>query len=436
MIVAGGVIGTMKTKKCEPFLIAGSLLGAVVLFGFDFLREWSIILENVVSNEAYLILVCILFGSIIALLTASRGNLGFAKLVSKMCNSERKTLLTTSVLGILVFVDDYLNVLSIGTAMKGVFDKRKIPGEALAFLLGCIGVAICTICPFSSWATYFGAIFFSEECVKGLGYESAFQTYLHVIGYCIYPIIILLIVLLFAAGIVPKVGTMKKAFQRIKLEEAAKDAEPKEEASADGNIWHFLIPLLSLIVVASISGNLIFGQVYCLITMLVMYLATKLMNFDEYWKLMIKGFSDMLPVITMLISAMTFQKILKLMSMTDYIIELTRSFSNARIFPMIAFMITAALSFMIASAWGVCSICAPILLQLGASNGANLLLVMAAIASGCALGNHVCFYCDTAILTAKVSDINNFTLAKAQLPYVLTGAVISAIGFAALGFVL
>lgn len=188
--------------------------------------------------------------------------------------------------------------------------------------------------------------------------------------------------------------------------------------------------------VASISGNLIFGQVYCLITMLVMYLATKLMNFDEYWKLMIKGFSDMLPVITMLISAMTFQKILKLMSMTDYIIELTRSFSNARLFPMIAFMITAALSFMIASAWGVCSICAPILLQLGASNGANLLLVMAAIASGCALGNHVCFYCDTAILTAKVSDINNFTLAKAQLPYVLTGAVISAIGFAALGFVL
>lgn len=77
------------------------------------------------SDEAYVILICGLFGSLVALLTASKGSFGFTKIVSKLCNSERKTLFTTFILGILIFVDDYLNVLSIGTAMKGTYDKRR-----------------------------------------------------------------------------------------------------------------------------------------------------------------------------------------------------------------------------------------------------------------------------------------------------------------------
>ena len=91
------------------------------------------------SDEAYLILVCGLFGSIIALLTASKGHFGFAKIVSKICNSERKTLFTTFILGVIIFIDDYLNVLSIGTAMKKVYDKVKVPREALAYLLDSTG---------------------------------------------------------------------------------------------------------------------------------------------------------------------------------------------------------------------------------------------------------------------------------------------------------
>ena len=79
-------------QKCEPFLIGGSIAGAVFLYRQNFLPQWVTILENVMSSEAYLILVCGLFGSIIALLTASKGNYGFSKLVSRLCNTERKTL--------------------------------------------------------------------------------------------------------------------------------------------------------------------------------------------------------------------------------------------------------------------------------------------------------------------------------------------------------
>lgn len=118
------------------------------------------------SSEAYLILVCGLFGSIIALLTASKGNYGFSKLVSRLCNTERKTLITTVILGIVIFIDDYLNVLSIGTAMKGVYDKRKIPRETLAYLIDSTGSPVCVLIPFSSWAVYFGSIFFLRTAYR------------------------------------------------------------------------------------------------------------------------------------------------------------------------------------------------------------------------------------------------------------------------------
>ena len=101
------------------------MVGAVVLWKQDFLSKWVSTLEGVMSDEAYVILICGLFGSLVALLTASKGSFGFTKIVSKLCNSERKTLFTTFILGILIFVDDYLNVLSIGTAMKGTYDKKE-----------------------------------------------------------------------------------------------------------------------------------------------------------------------------------------------------------------------------------------------------------------------------------------------------------------------
>lgn len=118
LIVLAIVIGAITTKKCEAFLIAGSMVGAIVLWKQDFLTKWVSTLEGVISDEAYVILICGLFGSLVALLTASRGSFGFTKIVTKICNTERKTLFATFILGILIFVDDYLNVLSIGTAMK------------------------------------------------------------------------------------------------------------------------------------------------------------------------------------------------------------------------------------------------------------------------------------------------------------------------------
>ena len=260
--------------------------------------------------------------------------------------------------------------------------------------------------------------------------------------FCIYPIVALLIVILFSAGVFPKLGGMKKAYERVAATgKVYSDASKKYnmddgEGEQDGNIFNFLVPMLVLVVVACVTGNLVVAQIICLAVTLVMYLAEKLMTFTEYWDNFVKGFADMLPIIILLIAALTFQTIASQMQMTEFFIDITQPILSAKIFPMLAFIITGILAFMIANAWGVCTLVAPVLLPLGASVGASAILIMAAILSGCAFGNHACFYCDTTVLASQGSGIDNFDHAVSQLPYVLIGAGISIIGFLVLGFVM
>ena len=430
LIVLAIVIGAITTKKCEAFLIAGSMVGAIVLWKQDFLTKWVSTLEGVISDEAYVILICGLFGSLVALLTASRGSFGFTKIVTKICNTERKTLFATFILGILIFVDDYLNVLSIGTAMKGSYDKKKVPRESLAYLLDSTGAPVCVLIPFSSWAAYFGAIFLQQDCVKDLAGGSLMKTYLMAVPYCVYPIVALIIVFLFCMGWFPKLGGMKKAYERVaKTGKTYSDVSRKYNIASEygedegRSVWFFIIPLAVLVGIAVATGDLVVAAIIAILVSMVLYIAGKIMTFSEFWDTFVKGFSDMLPIIILLISALTFQKIASEMQMTEFFVDLCKPFMAGSVFP-------------IANAWGVCTLVAPVLLPLGASVGANIVLVMAAILSGCAFGNHACFYCDTTVLASNGAGIDNLEHAGSQLPYVLIGAGISIVGFLILGFVI
>lgn len=443
LIVLVIVVGAIVTKKCEAFLIAGSMVGALVLWKGAFLTQWVAMLEEVMADEAYVILICGLFGSLVALLTASKGSFGFTKIVTRICNSERKTLLTTFALGIIIFVDDYLNVLSIGTAMKGSYDKKKVPREALAYILDSTGAPVCVLIPFSSWAAYFGAIFLQQDCVQALGAGSLIQTYMMTIPYCVYPIVALLIVFLFCMGWFPKLGGMKTAYQRVaETGKTYSDASRKYNLASEygeeegNNVWYFILPLAILVGIAVVTGDLVVAAVIAILVCMVMYIAGKIMTFSEFWDTFVKGFSDMLPIIILLIAALTFQKIASEMQMTEFFVDVCKPIMSGTLFPMITFIIVGLLAFMIANAWGVCTLVAPVLLPLGASVGANIVLVMAAILSGCAFGNHACFYCDTTVLASNGAGVENLEHAASQLPYVLIGAAISMIGFLVLGIIM
>lgn len=443
LIILVVIVGAITTRRCVEFLIGGSLLAVLVLYGKDFLVQWCTILQEVFADNVWIVLVCGLFGSLIALLQASKGTFGFSKVISKICTNEKRTLLASFILGVLIFVDDYLNVLSIGVCMKGVYDKRKIPRETLAYMLDATGAPVCVLLPFSTWAVFYASLFEEEESVKALGYATGIQAYIHAIPFCFYPIITLLIVLLFSLGIMPKLGSMKAAYKRVaETGKVYSDAsrkynhEERKGFEEEGNIWNFLIPMIALVAIAVVTGNLLLAVIVALLICFVLYLPTKVVTLDEFFNLIIKGFADMLPILTLLMIAFVLQKTTESLEMTDFIIQVMQPLLKGTLFPAMAFVLVAALTFCTGSLWGMSAVVAPIVFPLGAVIGADPILIMAAIISGGAFGSHACFYTDATLLSSTSAGIDNIEHAMSQLPYVIIAAVASIIGFIICGAVM
>lgn len=443
IITIGIIFGAIKTRRCVECMLTGSLLAAFFAFRGNFLGEWCDVLQNVLAEEAWVFLVCLLFGALIAQLTASRGSFGFSKYLAKICNSDRKTILTAYIMGILIFVDDYLNVLSIGACMKKIFDDRKLPREALAYTLNSTGAPVCVLLPISTWAVFYANLFFEQDSVKALGCATPFAAYIKAIPFCFYPIITLIFVFLFAMGWMPKLGPMKKAYERV--EETGKvysdfsrkyNHTTSYDQDTDGNIWYFLIPMGVLVALAVATGNILVSVVFALIVCFVIYIPRKVMTVDEFMNNTIQGFSDMLPVLTMLLVTFVLKDICGQMGMTEYIVAKAEAFLFPVIFPAMVFILGAVLAFSTGSDWGMSSIITPIVFPLGAVIGANPILIMAAIVSGGTFGSHACFYSDATLLAAQSAGIDSMEHALSQLPYNAIACGLSIIGFVIMGAIM
>lgn len=442
IIVLAVIIAAVMTKRCTECLLAGSAIGALILYKGDFMAEWVTVLQDVVADNAWLWLVCGLFGSLIALFQASKGTFGFSSIISKICNTDRKALFATYIMGILIFIDDYLNVLSIGTCMKGLFDKRKLPRESLAFILDSTGAPVCVLLPISTWAVFYSELFMEQDVVSQT-YESGLSAYVHAIPFCFYPIIALLVVALFCAGAMPKLGYMKTAYKRVEetgmvySERSRKyNHDVKEGFEEEGNIWNFLLPMLVLVALSIITGEILIGVIAALVVCFVMYVPRKLMDMEEYFNLMVSGFGDMLSIFFLLTACFALQIICDRMGMTDYIIDLALPHLTPALFPAIAFLLLGVLAFATGSDWGMSAVVIPIFIPLAAALNASVILTMAAIISGGAFGSHACFYADATVLSSKSSGIDNLEHAMSQLPYVGLSAALAVVGFGVCGMMM
>lgn len=435
----------IKSKKCIECIFLASVVGSMVLYGSDFIVEWVYLFQEVAADETsvWLVLVCGLFGSLIALLQASKGSFGFASIISKLCNSERKTLLASFLLGILIFVDDYLNILTIGVCMKGAYDKNKIPRESLAYMLDATGAPVCVLLPFSTWSVFLASVLYAEESVLALGHGSEMSTYIAAIPFALYPSILLCVIILFIFGVIPKMGTMKKAYERV--EQTGKvysDASKKynhdtyDDMEITGNIWDFLIPMIVLVGIAVMTGDLLVAVVLAIALCFVIYIPRKVIEFDNFVTLILKGFADMLPVLSIVLISFTLERVLSAMDMAGFIIEVIRPILSKEIFSAVVFLLVAFLTFTMGEQWGMVVVVAPIVLPLGAALDANTLLIMGAIMSGGAFGSHACFYCDATVLASQSAGIDNLEHAISQLPYVLIASGLAFIGYLMLGFMM
>lgn len=461
------LIFAIKTKKSFEALIFGSLVAYIIMYGYKFIGPWCELLLAEISDadNEYILLICGLFGSLIFLLREARGTEGFSKMVLKLCKSERMVLVTSSILGCIIFVDDYLNIMTIGTCMKGVCDKRKVPREALAYVIDSTGAPVCALLPFSTWAVFYAGIFMEEQAVSGLGFGTGISTYIHVIPFMFYPIIALLITFLFAFGLMPKLGAMKKAYARVKSGEVGTQPvvqiineegdytvagmeensetnviksmlEKPRKVEPPGNAIDFLIPMGVLIGVTIFTSDMLIAIILTLFVCLVLFVPRKLMSFTRYSELFIQGFADMLPVLAILLASFLVKTACGEMNLSGYVISLVEPYLNAMVLPAVVFVILAALTFITSSFWGIEVIALSIVVPLAIALNGNILLVLAAVVSGGVFGSHACFYSDATVLSSATCEIDNIDHAVTQAPYAVLGAVLSVVAYLIAGIVM
>lgn len=441
-IVVIVIVGAVTTRRCTEFLFFGTILGAIVLYGTNMPMKYVEVLEDVVGNpdNVWLWLVCGLFGSLIALLEASKGTYGFQKIIEKICRNEKQTMVASFILGIVIFIDDYLNVLTVGVCMKKLYDKRKIPRESLAFILDSTGAPVCVLIPVSTWAVFYANLFYNEKMVTA-HYSSGMAAYLSAIPFCFYPFITLTIVLLFCLGLFPKLGAMKKAYQRVAetgmvYSEKSRKYNMHEVLDADGNVLDFVIPIGILVAVGITSGEILLGVLVALVVCMVMYIPRRKMTMEDFLNLTVSGFASMLPTFFMLVAAFSLAKVTSEMGLTEFLIKLAEPILSKHAFPAVSFLLLAVLAFVTGSNWGMSAVVIPILIPMCEALGGNLVLTMAAIISGGAFGSHACFYTDATVLSSNSAGIDNMEHALTQWPYVLISAVLSTIAFLICGFIM
>ncbi|WP_428260924.1 Na+/H+ antiporter NhaC family protein [Gallibacter sp. Marseille-QA0791] len=444
------IVFALVTKRTFEAL----LLGAVI--GFFMTDTWNVIgatLDGFMSTCAeniWMILVFGLLGGFTFLLQRSKGALGFGKFIRKFAKSEKSTLILGWILGIIVFMDDYLNILTISASLRETCDKYKSPREMLAYVIDSTGAPVCVLIPLSTWAVFYAGVVGEEAGM--VSYGSGMDIYIQSLPFILYGWVAVIVVPLVIFRIIPMFGPMKKAYERVATtgrvysEQSDKynkgitefdklmESEKMDDDGKKGNIWFFLVPLAVVIFLCIYTGDLLIGLAFGIIVMLIMYLPTKALSFSEFCEGFASGFASMVPMMFITMGALTVQVSMDGIGLPDFVIDAVLPFMNASLFPAITFLVVAGLSFITGSNWGIPALTIPILIPLALAGGANPLVVFGAIVSGGTFGSHACFYSDATVLTSQCCGIENMEHALTQIPFAAVAAGLTTIGFLICGF--
>jgi tetracycline resistance efflux pump len=444
-------------------LVVGAVAGLLMLFPtqpFELLNTFAEISTSVMQDETigWLILVCGGFGSLIGLLIHTGGAVAFGHSASKLATGPRSSMFMTFVLGCIIFIDDYLNALSVGEAMKRVTDKYKISRQMLAYIVDSTAAPICVIIPISTWAIFFGGLLENNKVAEaGQGVD----VYMQAIPYMLYPWLAVLMVLLVTLKIMPAIGPMKKAelaaqngtpidvLPDVGIEASASHHHVQgqtvpagdqyavhsmeqefEDSNKQGKLRNFIVPMLMLIgFTIYFDIDVLKGLIVTLVLTIAFYSYQRLMPLGEMMEVMMNGFKTMLPAICTVIAAFVFKDVCDKLLLPQFVIENLTPYMTAQMLPAIVFLAMAILSFATGSSWGIFAVSIPIVMPLAYAVEADIPLVIGALLSASSFGSQACFYSDSTVLAAQGSGCNLVSHAVTQLPYTLIAASLAFIGF-------
>ena len=429
------IVTAVLSRRPIESLLAGVAAGLLLLGPGEALGNFSAILLAVMMDEtiAWVIIVCGLMGSLITLLMRVGAASAFSRLLAAKASSSRSALMYTWLLGLVVFIDDYLNALAVGSAMRKVTDRFRVSREMLAYVVDSTAAPICMLVPVSTWAVFFaGVLEVSDVAAKGEGMSLFIQS----IPYMLYPWVAALLVPMVAMGWVPAIGPMRRAEMRARAggESPAVIGEftvQESDVARSGRVgvYHFLLPIVSLLAFSAwYDLDVQIGVLMSVATTILLFGIQRLMAWTEMFDAVLEGIKIMVPALTIVVVAFMFKEVNDRLGLALYVIEHVQPLMTPVLLPLVVFITMALISFATGSSWGVFAIAIPIVMPLAANVGVSAPLAVGALMSASAFGSHACFYSDSTVLASQGSGCGVMDHALSQFPYALLAAVLAGIG--------
>jgi Na+/H+ antiporter NhaC len=437
------IVLALWSHRTIESLLAGTVVGLFMIAPTDPLGLAAEISLTVMQNETvgWVILVCGFMGSLIALFIRTGAVSAFTENVIARVHSKKGGLFTAWVLGLFLFVDDYLNSIAVGAAMRKVTDSFRTSREMLAYVVDSTAAPVSVIVPISTWAVFFGALLIENGVAEeGQG----IQAYIAAIPYMFYAWAAILVVPLVIIGVIPAFGPMRRAEARA----AAGQTVPPEAAHIEaanrsitakdgvrGSSWEFLLPM-ALLALSTwyFDYDFLKGIYLTLVVYVLMIAIRRTLTVEETYNAVLDGFKTMIEPLAALVAAYLLDEINTRMDLSAYVIDLISPYMTAQLLPVAVFLSMGALSFATGSNWGVFVIVLPIVTTLANAVGADMTVVIGATLSASTFGSHACFYTDATVLTAQATGTTPYQHAITQLPYALIAAAISVVAYLAVAW--
>ena len=457
------------TKEAYSSLFIGIVVGALFAKGFSPIGALDMIVNDglvaAISDNAGIFLFLVLLGIIVALVNAAGGSAAFGRWASKNIKTKVGASLATFVLGILIFIDDYFNCLTVGTVMRPVTDSHRISRPKLAYLLDATAAPVCMIAPISSWAAAVSST--AEGLDTGI---SGIQLFIKAIPYNLYS----LLTFVFIIGLSMMqfdYGPMKD-FERLARETGelgALKSEEDEKINPKGRVIDLLLPVAVLIVCCTVGmiyvggffgvdawggtdcagdfigafGNtdafigLPWGGIIALLFTVIYLLLRRVITFKDAMDCIPKGFNAMISPILILTLAVSLKATITSLGASVYVHDLMEGAASAlySMLPAVIFLVACVLAFASGTSWGTFGILIPIVTAIFPASSELLIIGISACCAGAVMGDHCSPISDTSIMASAGAQCNHLDHVATQLPYVLTVACVCVVGFIVAGFV-
>ena len=442
------LIIAVSTKRTLFAMVCGLSVGAFIMAGSisGLPESWFGYLYVSMTNETlqWLLLVISMFGMLIVLFERSNAVKDFGFWAGKFIHTKRQALVGTALLGVVIFLDDYLNNLAVGTTMKGITDRLGIPRTQLAYVVNSVAAPVCVLIPLSSWAVYFGALL--EEggvTVNGTGMGA----YMKAIPLTFYAWLAVIVVALQIFGVIPKLGMIKR--DTIKAEttgELFPDGTDRSLVQLDkeelpegykAQPWNFLIPLIIMIIVTLMTEiDVLLGATAGVIVALILYAAQRKLSFRDLLTCCFDGVISMGFVLVLSVLAFAVQAVNTDLMLADFVISVTLPIMKGAFLPAAVFIVCGIYAYATGCFWDLAAIILPIVIPLAAAMGVDPILACAAVFSGAAFGSNTCLYGDGVIMCSQGCEIKSLDLMLATLPYALISGGGSVILYLIAGFIM